>query len=126
MKRLFPAAVLLAATLILAIMGNNNVKNICNFSKKQLQVYSDLVDDREYEKADKKAKEIKQYWEEKSKTLALYVNHGFIDEVALSLNRLSSFPSQKLSDDSASALADTKYLLNQILSEQRFSIETFY
>lgn len=126
MKRLFPTALLFAATLILAISGNRGVNKICVSTEKQLTIYSELSSNGDYTKAEEKANEINKYWEKESRLLSLYVNHGYIDEIALNLNRLAAPLTADNTGQAESALADTKYLLGQILDEQRFSIESFY
>ncbi len=126
MKRLLPTALLLAAILILEILSNRSVNKICASAEKQLAIYSELSSNGDYTKAKEKANEINKYWEKKSRLLSLYVNHGYIDEIALNLNRLAAPLTPDNTEQAESALADTKYLLGQILNEQRFSIESFY
>ena len=122
MKRIIPALIILAATIGIFIGSYYYVNSTC---KEATRLIEKCITD--YENGDKdNAKEFKDYWDKKEKTLSIFVNHTVIDEIEVSVAELSyhsNFKDNTMFYDSAIRI---KTLIHQILEDTKVTAHSIF
>ncbi len=124
MKRLIPALIILVITIGLFIFSYYYVNNTCETATK-------LIDEciEEYESNQtrtNKAKEFKEFWDKKEKTLSIFVNHRAIDDIEVSVAELSfhsNFNENTMFYDAAIRI---KTLIHQIIEDTKVSAHSLF
>ena len=125
MKRVIFAAVLLAFTCFICILGNFIINKNCNNVKEDLkEIKTVYVKDKE--KSEKLCAELSKEWEKKQKILALFSNHSLLDGIS---NEIATMPTSikfENKDEFYMSVAKTERLLTQIIEEERVTLQSFY
>ena len=115
MKRLIAAAVLIAFVIGIYITGYIFVDKTCNTAKTLL---SDcVVAYKEQENIEQTITELKGFWGRKESLLSVFINHGSIDEIELSIESLLAQSKYKENPMFYEISSNLKILLHQIMED---------
>ena len=124
MKRLIPALIILAITIGIFIGSYYYVNATC---KEATKLIDECIDEyKENGTTINKAKEFKDYWDKKEKTLSIFVNHIAIDEIEVSVAELSyhsNFKDNTMFYDSAIRI---KTLIHQIFEDTKVTAHSIF
>ncbi|MCQ2478806.1 MAG: DUF4363 family protein [Clostridia bacterium] len=126
MKRLIAAAILTALIIGICIAGNVIVKEFCKDTNSEIEICRKLCEKGDWEAVDKKVKDLKKSWKTRQRYMSVFVNHGIIDDISVSVSRMPLFSNKKSKSDFLAECAEINMLIDRILGEQEMNIESFF
>ncbi len=115
MKRLIVAGVLFGIVITTYLISYFYIETTCEKTNKLLE---DCVKAYETDKdAEKKAKELNDFWTEKERTLSIVANHQAIDDIELALSSLLSYTRSPDSEIFHEYAGTAKTLLHQLMED---------
>lgn len=116
MKRLIPAVFILTFTVFICIYAHTFVKQCC----------TQTIDDvKKYSNDEISAAELENSWKERKEKMAIFVNHGFLDNISLYIGQLTLSPNNT-SAEFTHAHKNIESTLALIKAEQKFGFHSFY
>ena len=126
MKRVIPAAILLALIIILCILSNITVSKSIKKAKNELSKCQLLYSNSEFSKAEKCANSFKKHWLKETWLVSLYSNHCPLDDITTLAATLPEAVKTKNDFEFYSTVERIHTILDTVYKEQSFSLEKFY
>lgn len=123
-KRLLVAVLFTAILLALCITGHVSIKTKMDSFKYTIDTIETLNDS--FDKISNRANELEKEFYSSETLLALFINHGKIDDLKLSITEIRTFAEQKDSTLVYSSCAEAKILISDIIDDQRFSMHSLF
>lgn len=116
MKRLIPAAIILAIIITLCVVSYLCIVEICSDTLHDIDQYYNKVIS---------ADTLNQNWESNKEKLAVFANHNFLDKITIYIGQLTLSENSK-KEKSYEIYQNIKTILSIIKEEQRPSLHSFY
>lgn len=126
MRRLIAAGVLLTFVLTSIFVGNYFIRKNCNHMNNMVTDLTIKVEEGKYTDSVKYAEKTEEYWQTAEKVLTAISNHDNVDEISVRISSANSYIKSKNKTMAISKLLEIKKLLEMILEEQTFNIESFF
>lgn len=126
MKRLIPAGIILIFIVTLCVGSNVYVKKTCKQTITDIEDYYTECITSDKNSINSLSQNLKSEWNSRKDKLELFVNHTFLDNISLQITKLIT---HIVNENHESALLDfeqIKELFEQVISEQTFSLNSFY
>ena len=121
MKRLIAALLLAAGVIAVCVFGSSKVTAVCDRWEQDLEKINEIYAGGDISQARQDADKIFRDFEKDRRVLALFVNHGQLDEIS---RLLQSLP-QEDTDFSATATS-AAYLISDLKAEFGYGLEGFF
>ena len=123
-KRLIVAFVLTAILVTLCITGYISIKTKMDSFESAIEVIENSNDN--FDIISNRARNLEKEFYSSETLLALFINHGKIDELKLSITEIRTFAEKKDSTLVYSSCAESKLLISDIIDDQRFSMHSLF
>lgn len=124
MKRLIPAVILTFFLVFICIFSHVKVKELGNATKNDLSYALSTVDKKDKDETKDAIKKLNKKWDDRCRTLSLFVNRGKLEEVTDKIQTLKSYTESK--DEFEEECTQIKVLLDAIIKEQDLTMSTFF
>lgn len=126
MKRVVPAAVLLALIILLCILSNITVSKSIKKAKSEIAKCQTLYSNSQFSKAEKCADSFKKHWLKETWLVSFYSNHCPLDDITALAATLPEAVKTKNDFEFYSTVERIYTILDAIYTEQYFSFEKLY
>ncbi len=124
MKRLIIAAVLFVLVIITYLSSlyyiNNSCKTARNLLDNSVTVY------KSQHTAEPEAQKLEKYWDQKEKTLSVFVNHDRIDDIEKAISLLNVYAKSKDNELFYEYAENVKVLIHQIMEDTKVSMHSVF
>ena len=124
MKRLIIAAVLFVLVIITYLSSlyyiNKSCKTARNLLDNSVTVY------KSQHTAEPEAQKLEKYWDQKEKTLSVFVNHDRIDDIEKAISLLNVYAKSKDNELFYEYAENVKVLIHQIMEDTKVSMHSVF
>ncbi|MBE6788001.1 MAG: DUF4363 family protein [Ruminococcaceae bacterium] len=124
MKRLIIAAVLLVLVITTYLSSFFYINKCCNNAKMLLE--NSVVEYKKQKTAEPEALKLEKYWDEKEKTLSVFVNHDRIDDIEKAISLLNVYAKSKDNELFYEYAENVGVLIHQILEDTKVSMHSVF
>ena len=126
MKRLIPAAVILALIIAMCVISNASVHKSIYAAKSEIKKCETLYKEKNYDMAYKAALEFKNDWRNRVKVISAYSNHCAVDSISNLAAVLPEAVKHRNDFEVDSAISQISVALRAIYKEQVFTFASLY
>ena len=126
MKRLIPAAIIVAIIIIICALSDAYVQRSINSSKAQIEECERLYMQNRKDEAAIKAKQFKSSWKKTSEKISAFINHHALDDIGTLAAVLPDTIAANSDFEFASTLSRIRSTLDLIYHEQVFTLDNLY
>lgn len=125
MKRLRVAIALLVVILATGIWGHFLIENACKEMAKLVK-YDCAITVQERKTSEKRAEQLQEEWSKKEKIFAVILPHSELDEIEISLKKLTDFHSQNMTEEYIKALNECSNRFEHIAESERLTFQNIF
>ena len=124
MKRLLVAIFFTVILVALCVTGHISIKTKMDSFKSTIDTIENSNDS--FDNISNRANELERDFYSSETLLALFINHGKIDDLKLSITEIRAYADKKDSTLVYSSCAEAKILISDIIDDQRFSMHSLF
>lgn len=125
MKRLRVAIALLVVILATGIWGHFLIENACK-EMAEIVKYDCAITVQERKTSEKRAEQLQEEWSKKEKIFAVILPHSELDEIEISLKKLTDFHSQNMTEEYIKALNECSNRFEHIAESERLTFQNIF
>ena len=126
MKRLIPAAILLGIIVTVCVISSVAISNTVEDTRARINKCETLYKAGQFDEAELCARNFEKKWSKIKKITSIYANHRPLDDISNLAAILPRAVSERNDFEFYSATARIKTLLDLVLEEQSFTLDSLY
>lgn len=126
MKNVITSFIIFIIMTLCILFSINYLENTCNHYKTMISSLETTIKNEAWDEAYKTTTILLEDWKKESKIVSIFINHVYVDGMYVELLRLTQYINCKNKSDSLASVHSIKFLVDDIIDFERFSIQNIF